>query len=237
MDTKVIPSIGDKVVAKFLPYTTGTLSDTEHEYTGQTIIVSEVAENYWCPDSEGINGYRVAVCGKFTSNTGYQPYHYVTEWDAVIEEIAAPPEEIAYSPTITVEQYNEAIARACNAEEVTANLQRTLDEVRRDACNAMNVISERVNTESYNRDWCGIFDDIIDDVNGSLPRWLQLEKRERDWDLAGDFLIRIRLTGSYPGRTLTEACETAGEMEADHMIQEAIRYGNYEIESAEWDED
>ena len=49
MDTQVIPAIGDKIVAKFLPYTSGTLSDTENEYTGQTIIVTEIAENYYCP--------------------------------------------------------------------------------------------------------------------------------------------------------------------------------------------
>jgi hypothetical protein len=237
MDTKVIPSIGDKVVATYLPYVTGQLDDIEHNYTGQTIIVTEIAENYYCPDREGNSAYRVAVCGKFTSNSGYEPCHYVTEWRAVIEEMPAPPEEISYSPAITVEQYNDAIARACNAEEVTVNLQRTLDEVRRDACNAMNVISERINTESYNRDWCGIFDEIVDDVNSQLPRWLQLEKRERDWDLAGDIVIRIRPTASYPGRTLQEACETASEMEKDHIIQEAIRYGNYEIESEEWDAD
>lgn len=237
MDTKTTPAIGDKIVAKFLPYTTGTLSDTENNYTGQTIIVTEIAENYYCPDRDGNTAYRVAVCGKFTSNTGYEPYHYVTEWDAVIEEMPAPPEEIGYSPTITVEQYNEAIARACRAEEALSNTNITLDGVRKDALTAINVISQRINTESYDRDWCGIFDGIIDDVNESLPNWLKLEKRERDWDLAGDFLIRIRLTASYPGRTLSEACETAGEMEADHMIQEAIRYGNYEIESAEWDED
>ena len=184
MDTKVLPSIGDKVVATFLPYMTGTLDDTENEYTGQTIIVTDVEESYYCPDREGNSAYRAAVCGKFTSNTGYERNIYATEWNAVIEEMPAPPEEIAYSPTITVEQYNEAIARANNAEAVTENLQRTLDEVRRDAANAIHVISQRVNTESYNRDWCGIFDEIIDDVNEGLPRWLQLEKRERDWDLA-----------------------------------------------------
>jgi hypothetical protein len=237
MDTQVIPAIGDKIVAKFLPYTSGTLSDTENEYTGQTIIVTEIAENYYCPDREGNSAYRTAVCGKFTSSTGYQPYQYVTEWDAVIEEMPAPPAEIGYSPTITVEQYNEAIARANNAEAVTDNLQRTLDEVRRDAANAIHVISTRVNIESFNRDWCGVFDEIIDDVNEGLPGWLQLEKRERDWDLAGDFLVRIRPTASVSGRTLSDACDTAGEMEADHLIQDAVRYGNYEIVSAEWDED
>lgn len=237
MDTKVLPSIGDKVVATFLPYVTGTLDDTEHEYTGQTIIVTEIAENYYCPDREGKSAYHVAVCGKFTSNTGYDRHIYATEWNGVIEEIAAPPEEIAYSPTITVEQCNDAIARACNAEEVTANIQRTLDEVRRDANKAMTVISARLNTEAYDRDWCGIFDSVVEDVNSNLPSWLQLESRERDWDVSGDILIRIRLNTSYAGKTSTEACEAADEDDIGHLIVDAVRYNNYEIESAEWEAD
>jgi hypothetical protein len=237
MDTKVIPAIGDKVVAKFLPYTTGTLSDTEHEYTGQTIIVTEIAENYYCPDREGNSAYRVAVCGKFTSNTGYERNIYATEWNAVIEEMPAPPAVIGYSPTVTLEQYNEAIARACNAEEVTVNLQRTVDQVRLDANKAMSVISERLNDEAHNRDWCGIFDEVVGDINRNLPSWLQLETRERDWDVSGDILIRVRLNTSYAGRTGDEACENASEDDIGHLIQEAVRYNNYEIESAEWEVD
>ncbi len=237
MDTKVLPSIGDKVVATYLPYVTGQLDDLEEGFTGQTIIVTEVAENYYCPDRDNNNAYRVAVCGVFNTKSGYTRNIYATEWDAIIEEIAAPPAEIAYSPTITVEQYNEAIARACNAEEVTDNLQRTLDQVRLDANKAMSVISARLNTEAYDRDWCGIFDSVVEDVNSNLPSWLRLESRERDWDVAGDILIRVRLNTSYAGKTSTEACEAADEDDIGPLLIDAVRYGNYEIESAEWEAD
>lgn len=232
MDTVVMPAVGDKIIAKFLPYITGTSDDLS--LTGQTVTVDEIVGNYYAPDASGVNTYKQAVRCQFTRpNGGVLPY-YVTEWDAVIEELPAPPEEIRTDATISLDAHNETVALL---ESRITNLQQSVDTVRREALSAIVIISDTMNEEAEMRGWCETFDGIVDTVNQRLPEWLNLTPREKEYSLTASVTVTVQISTAVMSNTLSDAIEQAEEMEKEHMISEALRYGNYTIESEDWEED
>lgn len=232
MDTVVMPAVGDKIIAKFLPYITGTSDDLS--LTGQTVTVDEIVGNYYAPDASGVNTYKQAIRCQFNRpNGGVLPY-YVTEWDAVIEELPAPPEEIRTDATISLDAHNETVALL---ESRITNLQQSVDTVRREALSAIVIISDTMNEEAEMRGWCETFDGIVDTVNQRLPEWLNLTPREKEYSLTASVTVTVQISTAVMSNTLSDAIEQAEEMEKEHMISEALRYGNYTIESEDWEED
>lgn len=108
---------------------------------------------------------------------------------------------------------------------------KAMDEARR----AISAIGERLITESNDRDWCSEFDEIIDDVNGNLPGWLQLPTRERDYTVSWTetYTITVNRSTSVTARNEEQACNIAADSyvgEADdYEMRHAISCGDYEF--------
>lgn len=110
------------------------------------------------------------------------------------------------------------------------------DDIRTDAMRAIAMIGERLITESNDRNWCSEFDEIIDDVNGALPGWLQLPVREREYEVAWTetYYVTVCRSTTVTARNEEQACEYVGDMglvgEADdYEMRQAISSGNYEF--------
>lgn len=109
------------------------------------------------------------------------------------------------------------------------------DQARDEAQRAISAIGERLITESNDRNWCSEFDEIIDDVNGNLPGWLQLPTREREYEVrwTETYTITVNRSTSVTARNEEQACEIAADSyvgEADdYEMRDAISYGNYEF--------
>ena len=123
---------------------------------------------------------------------------------------------------------------AHEANHVDAWVKR-YEENRYEAMRAIAMIGERLITESNDRNWCGEFDEIIDDVNGALPHWLQLPIREREYTVSWteNYTVAVRRSITVTARNEEQACDIAADAyvgEADdYEMREAISCGNYEF--------
>ena len=120
---------------------------------------------------------------------------------------------------------------AINTEEWV----KKYDDIRTDAIRAINMIGERLITESNDRNWCGEFDEIIDDVNNALPMWLQLPTREREYEVrwTETYTVTVCRSTTVTARNEEQACEIAADAYVgegdDYEMREAISCGNYEF--------
>lgn len=105
------------------------------------------------------------------------------------------------------------------------------EEAREDARKAIYIIGDRLVTESEQRGWCSEFDEIIDEVNETLPHWLQLPTRAREFNVTWteEYSVTVRRHATITARNEEQAAEIASDWdEADsYEIGEAISYGNY----------
>ena len=133
---------------------------------------------------------------------------------------------------LTVGKLTAHYAReAINTEEWV----KKYDDIRTDATRAIAMIGERLITESNDRNWCGEFDEIIDDVNNALPMWLQLPTREREYEVrwTETYTVTVCRSTTVTARNEEQACNIAADAyvgEADdYEMREAISCGNYEF--------
>lgn len=110
------------------------------------------------------------------------------------------------------------------------------DQARDEARRAIDMIGERLIQESNDRNWCSEFDEIIDDVNGSLPAWLSLPTRERDYTVSWTetYYITVSRSTTVTARNAETACDLVSDMgltgEADdYEMRDALSCGNYEF--------
>lgn len=105
------------------------------------------------------------------------------------------------------------------------------EDARSDAIRAIAMIGERLITESNDRNWCGEFDEIIDDVNGALPGWLQLPTRERDYNVTWteEYTVTVRRHATVTARSEEDAIRHVEDWEEadEYEIRDALSYGNY----------
>lgn len=108
------------------------------------------------------------------------------------------------------------------------------DQARDEARRAISAIGERLITESNDRNWCSEFDEIIDDVNGNLPGWLQLPTREREYEVrwTETYTVTVNRSTSVTARNEEHACNLVEDLvgEADeYEMRHAISCGDYEF--------
>lgn len=123
---------------------------------------------------------------------------------------------------------------ASEANHVDAWVKK-YDQARQQAQHAIALIGERLITESNARSWCSEFDEIIDDANGTLPDWLQLPTRERDYEVnwSETYTVTVHRSTTVTARNEEHACELVADMgivgEADdYEMRSAISNGDYE---------
>jgi hypothetical protein len=109
------------------------------------------------------------------------------------------------------------------------------DNLKHQAFDAIRIIGERLIRESNDRGWCSEFDEIIDDVNASLPGPFALPTRERDFVVSWteQYTVTVRRSATVTARDEDSACDMASEMysgEADeYEMRNAVNDGDYEF--------
>ena len=218
MDTIVLPRVGDKCKAKYIPSVTGVAA---REWTNDYIFtVNRVEPSYrWFQDGETKNG--PAVWGDFISPTGSVTLYYVTEWEPVVEtDIVEPPK--------SEEQQEIERLRAALVTE-----QERRGNERQAAIDAIQIIGQRLIDESNSRGWCAEFDRIISDVNEDLPSWLELPVRQREYVVTWTDYVSISVPRSTTVTAMNEEHAIALAAEDDYGcdnsdVIEAVRCGNWE---------
>ena len=107
-----------------------------------------------------------------------------------------------------------------------------------DADKAVNVISDRLITESEDRDWCDEFDKIIEDVNQELPMRFRLRTRERNYNVTWTetYMVTIQRHANLTAANEDAAKDMATDLEGEaefHEISESVRNHNYEFNDAD----
>ena len=107
-----------------------------------------------------------------------------------------------------------------------------------DADKAVSVISDRLITESEDRDWCDEFDTIIDEVNEELPTQFQLRTRERNYNVTWTetYTVTVQRHANLNAANTDAAIDMATELEGEadyHELNEAVRNGNFEFNDSD----
>lgn len=112
----------------------------------------------------------------------------------------------------------KVIASFANIDYHREEWVKRADEKAADALRAIQIIGDRLIQESEDRSWCSEFDQIIDDVNSSLPGWLQLPTREREYEVTWteQYTVTVRRCATISARNSEEAINIAQDWdEAD----------------------
>lgn len=140
-----------------------------------------------------------------------------------------------YTPPPSYEVLRESHAEL---ERKVALLERKVESLSTQVENghkAVEIIGNRLISESDDRQWCEEFDRIIDEVNEMLPGSYQLPTREREYEVEWTDMVQVPVGRSVTVRARNE--EEAREMAASGAdsistseIVEAVRYGNWEVD-------
>jgi len=107
-----------------------------------------------------------------------------------------------------------------------------------DADKAVSVISDRLITESEDRDWCDEFNTIIDEVNEELPTQFQLRTRERNYNVTWTetYTVTVQRHANLNAANTDAAIDMATELEGEadyHELNEAVRNNNFEFNDSD----
>ncbi len=219
------PRIGEKVIATYIPAIDGNEGYSE-ECRRQVVEVTEVESRR---DFEG----RIRIWARFLADPSdpdsYKHSWYFYEWKPAEE---APTVEPEVSPEVAT--LNELVA---NLKEDRNQTQETLRVVRENYRRSMEIISERLNREASDRDWCDEFDRIIDEVNSDLPGQFYLDKREREYEVTWreTHTLTVRRSAIIMAEDEESAISQVEDWdEADsYDLKEAIDNGNVEFDSSD----
>lgn len=167
---------------------------------------------------------------QYEINHRIDPQIATDHWDncpsPVYDRLANPSRRPTVGEIIT--NFNNAVLRE-------QRIQREFNEFKENAYKALEIIGDRLISESDHRGWCDEFDRIIDEVNESLPGNFQLPTRERDYEVEWTEYVTVQVSCSTTvrARNQIDAVDAArdefdGVNTAD--IMDAIRYGNWEVD-------
>lgn len=100
---------------------------------------------------------------------------------------------------------------------------------------AVEIIGNRLISESDDRGWCDEFDRIVDEVNELLPGSFQLPTREREYEVEWTEYVTVQVSCSTTVRARNEADAidmARNEFDGVHTtdVVDAVRYGNWEVD-------
>lgn len=158
----------------------------------------------------------------------------VDEWEPVSTDDKAEPIN-RYTPPPSYEVLRESHAEL---ERKVALLERKVESLSTQVENghkAVEIIGNRLISESDDRKWCEEFDRIIDEVNEMLPGSYQLPTREREYEVewTDNVMVSVPRSATVRARNEEEAREMA-QNEADSIdtgdVVDAVRYGTWEVD-------
>ena len=218
MDTIVLPNVGDKCKAKYIPSVTGVAG---REWTNDYVftVTSMVTDHVWYEN--GTNKIGPAVWGDFTGPDGNPRTYYVTQWEPVLDtDIVDPPK--------SEEQQEIERLRAAIIQE-----QERRGNERLQAIDAIQTIGQRLIDEANRRGWCSQYDEIIEEVNTDLPSWLELPVRQSDYIVSWteEHIVTVSRSMTVTATSAEEAIEVAQNEDygADTQdIIDAVRNRDFE---------
>lgn len=124
----------------------------------------------------------------------------------------------------------EANTRSSSRQTRIEELQRIVDNAHR----CMDIIGDRLISESNDRDWCSEFDRIIDEVNGQLPSPFCLPVRNKDYEVTWTetYTVTVSRTETYTARDEDDAIAQAKQEDTvgSSEIIEAVREHNFSFD-------
>ena len=132
--------------------------------------------------------------------------------------------EVPSTEQVTIETQHVIIARMrdelAEAREALAVANRSISEINQsrnilsnDFQVTLQRISERLINEANDRDWCSIYDNIVEDVNSTLPGPYYLDAREQE------FNIEVRLTAQSVAYTTVQV-RARNRDEAEDLLRD-----------------
>lgn len=110
------------------------------------------------------------------------------------------------------------------------------DTIRSQAFDAIDMIGQRLIEESEKRGWCSEFDEIIQEVNASMPGPFELPTRVKEYNVCWSetYTVTVYRSTTVEARDYDQACEIAAESDeygnaGDYEMREAMSMGNYEF--------
>jgi hypothetical protein len=109
------------------------------------------------------------------------------------------------------------------------------DTIHKQARETVQIIGDRLIQESNDRNWCSEFDQIIEEVNSSIPGPFYLPTREREYEVRWTETYYVTVNRSYTttARNEEDAIDNAKAYAEDgadeYDLREAISIGNYEF--------
>jgi hypothetical protein len=100
-------------------------------------------------------------------------------------------------PSVAVAKVDELRTKNITLEAELAGAKSALESVHTQLHNgrrALELIGDRLIEEANNRDWCSIYDDVIESLNGQLPSGWELPVRSKNWDVTVEFTVRLVTT-------------------------------------------
>lgn len=215
------PRVGAKVIAIRIPHVEEHPSYPE-EVRRQVVTVKAVSDRV---DSEG----RIRIWADFLSDPSDPNSHkydwYFYDWK--------PAEDESDEPEV-VRTLRGTLA---NTQEALENAREDIRNIRNKFSNSMEVISNALNREADHRGWCEEYDEIVEDVNNSLPGPFYLTQRSKNFrvEWVEEYRVRVHRSATVTAKTEEEAIDEVREWdEADtYDIKEAVDSGNADFIDAD----
>lgn len=102
-----------------------------------------------------------------------------------------------------------------NCQEVSERRARLVNILRADWV----VVSERIQQEAVDRDWCREYDNIVDEVNGTTTE-LKLIERLRDYEVSTSVTLTYSFNITVEARDEDEATDKVNDMDTDDIMRE-----------------
>lgn len=215
------PRVGAKVIATDIPLIDSNPSYSK-ECCRQVVTVKEVE------DRQDHNG-RIRIWADFLDDPNdpdsYKHSWYFYDWK--------PAEDESDEPEV-VRTLRDTLA---NTQEALENAREDIRNIRNKFSNSMEVISNALNREADHRGWCEEYDEIVEDVNNSLPGPFYLTQRSKNFrvEWVEEYRVRVHRSATVTAKTEEEAIDEVREWdEADtYDIKEAVDSGHADFIDAD----
>ena len=231
--------VGDRVRVKHIPsFDLMADEDWKSPAKNQVVVVKSIK---WDVDPSGIGpknegGETISAVGAWFERTGGSTWMEFDRWEHVSRPNVGDPVDLAENPhagNLSVyeltRQIHELQAQVLRQRAVIKDLNSTITDWEIDSANTMELISDTLNEEASERDFCSEWDQIVTSLNEKLPSTHQLTGREREYTVSWteSYTVNVDRCETVTAANPDEAREQCEEMDnyedcGDEMIKDAI---------------
>ena len=231
--------VGDRVRVKHIPYFDLMPDDDRAQPAKNQVVV--VKSIKWDVDPSGIGpkndgGEQISAVGAWFERTGGSTWMEFDRWEHVSRPNAGDPVDLAENPhagNLSVyeltRQIHELQAQALRHRGAVKELNFKITDWETNSSNAMELISDTLNEEASERDFCSEWDQIVKSLNEQLPSTHQLTGRQREYTVAWteSYTVNVEREETVTAANPDEAREQCEQMDnyercGDEMIKDSI---------------